>query len=123
LHSPGKECINNPQENSNQVKSESSIGMIVSLLIVVGFLALFYLDPLELQVTNASTIHKKIATITTATIIMPVVLIVSSFVGQTTLRNSIFVSFKNVLNRMPCGDLKNTNPANINKLKEVFKDV
>jgi preprotein translocase subunit SecE len=35
----------------NQVKSESSIGMIVSLLIVVGFLALFYLDPLELQVT------------------------------------------------------------------------
>ena len=34
-----------------QVKSESSIGMIVSLLIVVGFLALFYLDPLELNTT------------------------------------------------------------------------
>jgi preprotein translocase subunit SecE len=35
----------------NQVRSESSIGVIVSLLIVVGFLALFYLDPLELNVT------------------------------------------------------------------------
>lgn len=35
----------------SQVKSESSIGMIVSLLIVVGFLALFYLDPLELNTT------------------------------------------------------------------------
>ncbi len=35
----------------NQVRSESSIGVIVSLLIVVGFLVLFYLDPLELNVT------------------------------------------------------------------------
>jgi hypothetical protein len=27
--------------------------------------------------------------------------------------DSIFVSFKNALNWIPCGDLKNTNPANI----------
>ncbi len=35
----------------SQAKSESSIGMILSILIVVGFLALFYLDPLELNTT------------------------------------------------------------------------
>lgn len=35
----------------NQTKSESSIGMVVSILIVVGFLVLFYLDPLKLNTT------------------------------------------------------------------------
>ncbi|MDC9714275.1 MAG: preprotein translocase subunit SecE [Gammaproteobacteria bacterium] len=35
----------------SQVKAESSIGMIVSILIVVGFLVLFYLDPFELNTT------------------------------------------------------------------------
>ncbi len=35
----------------SQTKSESSIGMILSILIVVGFLALFYLDPLALNTT------------------------------------------------------------------------
>lgn len=35
----------------NQAKSKSSIGMILSILIVIGFLALFYLDPLELNTT------------------------------------------------------------------------
>ncbi len=33
------------------VKAESSIGMIVSILIVVGFLALYYIDPLGLKTT------------------------------------------------------------------------
>ena len=46
------------------------------------------------QVKNASMIHRKIATITTATIMIPVVFIVSGRVGQTTFRNSIRVSFK-----------------------------
>ncbi|CAC9456610.1 Protein translocase subunit SecE [uncultured Gammaproteobacteria bacterium] len=35
----------------NQVKTGSSIGMIASILIVVGFLVLFYLDPFELNTT------------------------------------------------------------------------
>lgn len=35
----------------NQTKSKSSIGMVVSILIVVGFLVLFYLDPLKLNTT------------------------------------------------------------------------
>lgn len=35
----------------SQIKSGSSIGMILSALIVIGFLAIFYLDPLELNTT------------------------------------------------------------------------
>lgn len=35
----------------SQAKTESSIGMIVSILIVVGSLVLYYLDPLELNTT------------------------------------------------------------------------
>lgn len=35
----------------SQAKAESSIGMIVSILIVVGSLVLYYLDPLELNTT------------------------------------------------------------------------
>lgn len=34
-----------------QKKTESSIGMIISILIVIGFLAIFYLDPLALNTT------------------------------------------------------------------------
>lgn len=32
-------------------KAESSVGMIISILIVIGFLAIFYLDPLALNTT------------------------------------------------------------------------
>ncbi len=35
----------------SQAKAESSVGMILSILIVVGSLALFYLDPLGLNTT------------------------------------------------------------------------
>ena len=35
----------------SQAKTESSIGMILSILIVVGSLVLYYLDPLELNTT------------------------------------------------------------------------
>jgi len=35
----------------SQPKAESSIGMIISILIVVGSLVLYYLDPLELNTT------------------------------------------------------------------------
>ena len=39
------------KNTETQKKTESSIGMIISILIVVGFLAIFYLDPLGLNTT------------------------------------------------------------------------
>jgi hypothetical protein len=51
------------------------------------------IDPTP-HVKNASIIQRKIATIITAIIIIPVVLIVSCRVGQTTFLSSILVSFK-----------------------------
>ncbi len=38
-------------QDKNAQAKESSIGMILSILIVVGFLALFYLDPMGLNIT------------------------------------------------------------------------
>jgi hypothetical protein len=46
------------------------------------------------QVKNASIIQRKIATTTTAIIMIPVVFAVSSRVGQTTFLNSILVSLR-----------------------------
>ncbi|AYQ56192.1 Protein translocase subunit SecE [Bathymodiolus thermophilus thioautotrophic gill symbiont] len=39
------------KNTENQVKTESSIGSIISILIVIGSLVFFYLDPLALNTT------------------------------------------------------------------------
>ncbi|CAB9539333.1 Protein translocase subunit SecE [uncultured Gammaproteobacteria bacterium] len=39
------------KNTENQAKTESSVGLIISILIVIGFLVFFYLDPLALNTT------------------------------------------------------------------------